>query len=62
MRDEEINRPVYTVKEFIKAYPMCKATFYRLVKLNKAPKLMRVGDRIYITKEAALEWQRNMEK
>lgn len=58
----KLSNPVYTVNEFIKAYPMSKPTFYKLIKLNQAPRLMRVGGRVYITKEAALEWQRSMEK
>lgn len=60
--DENQKNPVYTIKEFIKAYPMSKVNFYNLIKTNKAPKIMRVGGRVYITKESALEWQRRMEK
>lgn len=62
MKEIENDNPVYTVKEFIKAYPMCKGTFYHLVKTNRAPRMMKVGRRVYITKEAALKWQREMEK
>jgi predicted DNA-binding transcriptional regulator AlpA len=55
-------KQVYTILEFCRAYSMSKPFFYKLIKNNKAPKIMRVGARVYITKEAALEWQRSMEK
>lgn len=53
---------VYTILEFCHAYSMSKPFFYKLIKMNQAPKIMRIGKRVYISKEAALEWQRKMEK
>lgn len=64
IKDKEMtnNQQVYTVKDFLSSYPMSKATFYKLIKKGKAPKLMRVMGRIYITKKAAMEWEKEMQK
>lgn len=56
------NSPVFTINEFLEEYKICRSTFFKLIKQNRAPKLMRISRKILITREAALEWQRQMEK
>ena len=51
-----------TVDEFCQAHRICRATFYNLQKLGRAPRVMKVGARTLISKEAAADWRRRMEE
>lgn len=48
---------LYTVTEFCREHRICRATFYRLVRVGVAPRLMRIGRRVFITPEAIAEWR-----
>lgn len=46
---------------FCEKHSISEATFHRLVKANKGPRLMRLGKRVLITQDAAREWRARME-
>jgi len=51
-----------SVSAFCKDHNISKATFYNLVKDGKAPRRMKVRGRTLISREAAADWRRQMEK
>jgi len=53
---------VYTVSEFCKAHKIGRTTFYKLIADKNAPRLMRIGKRVFITRESAAKWRRDHEK
>jgi hypothetical protein len=58
-----MNKPCYTVIEFCKEHgDISKVFFYKLLKLGKGPRLMKVGRRTLITAEAAADWRKQMEQ
>ena len=36
--------------------------FYKLIKLNKGPRIMKIGNRTLISHDAAKEWKDNIEE
>jgi excisionase family DNA binding protein len=52
----------YGIASFCIAHNISRSTFYNLVKDGKAPRLMRVGTRVLISREAAKAWRREREK
>jgi excisionase family DNA binding protein len=57
----EIAPAAYSIMEFCRAYGLGRSTFYRLQATGDAPRIMAVGRRRLITREAADEWQKNLE-
>lgn len=57
----DVTTEAYTVDEFCAAYRICRASFYNLQKSNLGPRIMRVGGRVLISKEAAAAWRRERE-
>jgi excisionase family DNA binding protein len=57
----EISPAAYSIIEFCRAYGLGRSTFYRLQSAGHAPRIMAVGRRRLITREAADEWCRRME-
>jgi excisionase family DNA binding protein len=51
----------YNIPEFCRAHGISRSTFYNLVRDGGAPRLMRVRDRVLISREAAEEWRRQCE-
>ena len=51
----------FSIAEFCEAHDLCRATFYNLEKIGKAPRIMQVGKRRLISQEAAAEWRRDRE-
>jgi hypothetical protein len=51
----------YSIAAFCQAHGISVRTFYNLIALGKAPRIMRVGTRRIISREAAAEWRRQME-
>jgi predicted DNA-binding transcriptional regulator AlpA len=50
-----------TLKEFLAANRISKATYFRLRKKGQGPRMVRISDRkILIRSEDAAEWQRRM--
>jgi hypothetical protein len=56
-----VDRKVYSIAEFCRAHGFCRASYYKLKKINKAPAEIKVGTRRLISEESANEWRRSME-
>ena len=52
----------YGIASFCTAHGISRSTFYNLKKDGKAPRLMHVGKRVLISREAATAWRREREK
>jgi predicted DNA-binding transcriptional regulator AlpA len=50
----------FTVAEFCKAHRISKAFFYRLLKDDAGPRVVKVGRRTLVTVEAAAEWRNSI--
>lgn len=55
------NKNIFTLNEFLEEYRISRATFFKLRKLKKAPRIIKLKGKILISREAALKWQRNLE-
>lgn len=51
----------FSVAEFCDAHGFTKVLFYKLMKLGRGPRIMKVGNRTLISAEAAADWRRAME-
>ena len=61
-KERLIEREALTIVEWCQAHGISRATFYKLVSAGLAPRRMRVGRRVLISREAAAEWRRKMER
>jgi hypothetical protein len=52
----------YTLSAFCKAHGISVSTLYNLMHRGTAPRLMRVGKRVLVSREAAADWRRQMER
>jgi len=52
----------FTVNEFCILHKICRATFYKLLKSNEGPRVMRFRGSIRISQEAAREWRQKREE
>jgi hypothetical protein len=50
-----------SVDEFCVLHRISRANFYLIVKAGRGPKIMKVGARTLISREAAADWRRRME-
>lgn len=55
-----IDRDAFTVAEFCRSIGISRAFFYKLP-AEQRPKIIRLGRRVLIAREAAAEWRRRME-
>ncbi|RWN95178.1 MAG: AlpA family phage regulatory protein [Mesorhizobium sp.] len=51
----------YSIPEFCAAHRISRASFYNLINDGKAPRTMKVGTRVLISKEAAADWRKACE-
>jgi predicted DNA-binding transcriptional regulator AlpA len=51
----------YSVIEFCQRHGISRSAFYNALKVGEGPRLMRVGNRVMISREAAAEWRRQRE-
>jgi hypothetical protein len=56
--DPHVPAETLTIQEFCKSHRISMSYFYLLRDRGLAPKVMRLGRRILITKESAAEWRR----
>ncbi len=56
-----MERDTYTVTQFCDAHHIGRTHLYELLKQGRAPRIMKVGRRTLISREAAAEWRRAME-
>ena len=59
---EHIPKLAFSIDEFCRAYGLGKTTFFKLLKTGAAPRVMRVGHRTLISREAAEAWRRSVEQ
>ncbi len=51
----------YSVADFCGAHGISRALFYKLLREGRGPRVMKVGRRTLISREAAEQWRRRME-
>ena len=51
----------YSIEEFCRAHRFSRAQYFNLKREGKAPREMRVGNRVIISREAAADWRRDRE-
>ncbi len=51
-----------SIDVFCKDHDISRGFFYKLLKEGKAPRIIKVGRRTLISKEAAADWRRDMEE
>jgi predicted DNA-binding transcriptional regulator AlpA len=51
----------YSILEFCRRHGLSRSAFYNALKAGEGPRLMRVGTRVMISREAAAEWRRDRE-
>ena len=61
MHDPCTEKDALTVDDFCQRHSLSRGKFYSLVAEGRAPRLMRVGRRTLISREAAADWRRAME-
>ena len=52
----------FTVTEFCERHRISRAHLYDLIREGRGPRVMRPGRRTLISREAASDWRREMEK
>jgi predicted DNA-binding transcriptional regulator AlpA len=51
----------YSIAGFCAAHSISRASFYNLLRAGAAPRIMRVGARVLISREAAAAWRAQRE-
>ncbi len=54
-------RDAFSISEFCRRHGLGRTSYYELKKTGEAPREMRIGGRILISREAAEQWRRRME-
>jgi len=54
--------PLYTVSGFCAAHHIARSFLYRLLREGRGPRVMKLGRRTFITREAAADWRAQMER
>jgi predicted DNA-binding transcriptional regulator AlpA len=57
-----VEKDAYNILEFCQRHGISRSAFYKAIEAGQAPRLMRLGSRILISKEAAEEWRRKREQ
>ena len=57
-----MEKDAYSIVEFCQRHGLSRGSFYNLEKIGQAPRVMRVGGRVMISKEAAADWRREREE
>jgi len=53
---------VFTIAEFCAVHHISRTTFYALKETGQGPRTFKVGRRVLITREAADDWRKKLEK
>jgi len=53
---------VFTIAEFCAVHHISRTTFYALKKAGQGPRTFKVGRRVLITREAADDWRKKLER
>jgi hypothetical protein len=54
--------PVYSIAEFCETHRIARSFLYVLLREGQGPRVMKLGRRTFITREAAAEWRARMER
>lgn len=54
-------KDAYTILEFCQRHGISRSAFYNACKAGQGPRLMRVGNRVMVSREAAEAWRRERE-
>ncbi len=54
------DKQAYTIPEFCSAHSICRNSYYKLREIGKAPRVMRLGSKVLISKEEATAWRERM--
>jgi predicted DNA-binding transcriptional regulator AlpA len=57
-----MERNAYDIIEFCHLHSISRSAFYNSLKNGTGPRIMRLGSRVLISKEAAAEWRREREQ
>lgn len=57
-----VAREAFSVEQFCTAHGLSRSGFYELLRQQRGPRLMRLGRRVLISREAAADWRRRMEE
>jgi predicted DNA-binding transcriptional regulator AlpA len=57
-----IEKDSFSVQEFCVRHGISRSALYNALKAGQGPRLMRVGSRILVSKEAAEAWRREREQ
>jgi predicted DNA-binding transcriptional regulator AlpA len=52
----------FSILEFCRRHGISRSAFYNALKANQGPRLMKVGNRVMISREAAEAWRREREE
>ena len=52
----------FSVTDFCAAHSLSRGKFYGLLKLGLGPRIMKVGRRTLVSREAAADWRHDMER
>jgi predicted DNA-binding transcriptional regulator AlpA len=56
------SKDAYSIAEFCTRHGISRAGFYKAVNAKQGPRLMKLGNRVMISREAAADWRREREK
>jgi predicted DNA-binding transcriptional regulator AlpA len=54
-------KDAYSILEFCQRHGLSRSAFYNAVKAQQGPRLMKVGNRVMISRESAEQWRRERE-
>jgi predicted DNA-binding transcriptional regulator AlpA len=57
-----VEQDAMSLGEFCARHGISRSSYYLLKKAGTAPRLMQVGDRVLISREAAADWRREREQ
>lgn len=56
-----MDREAFTIDEFCRAHGFSRAHYFNLQQKGEGPRVMRLGSRVLVSREAAAEWRRQRE-
>jgi predicted DNA-binding transcriptional regulator AlpA len=57
-----MDKDAYDVIEFCHRHAISRSAFYNSLKNGTGPRIMRLGTRVLVSKEAAEQWRRDRER
>ena len=57
-----MEKDAYNILEFCQRHGISRSAFYKAIDTGQAPRLMHLGSRILVSKEAAEAWRREREQ